>query len=702
MRMLQRLAGKIGGGFIVVLILLVLISVLGIMSLRSLSTIGNTNNETSRILENMQNGTIAGKNFVIYRDKAYWDTVIKHMDEITRTAEVLRDADSDTKVKEAYQGIADGSRDYKKYFSEYAEYEGQRAQLETNLADKGIEVEAAISAVYDRQEVDFAALVARRAGSVELTDKVDKIDRSGGMIRNLLHARINLNKYFLYGDKGSLENVEKEIGSMVEQARFLLPQFRQRANIDAMNLVIAGAAEYQREINDYTDLQARQRAVQQVAAEAGAKTVRLAMEISNTVASEMDTLMAATTAFILVCSLVSIVVGIILSIVITRLITRPIAVAVRQAEEIAGGNLTRDLPKEYRGRSDEIGDLARALQDMMDRLRQIISEIQSAVLQVSSGSQELSGTAQQMSQGATEQASSVEEISASMEQMTANIRQNAENAMQTEKIAQKSAVSAEEGGKAVGATVAAMKEIASKIGIIEEIARSTNMLALNASIEAARAGEYGKGFAVVAAEVGKLAERSQKEAGEISTLSSESVTIAEDAGSTISALIPEIKRTAELVQEISASSNEQNSGAGQINSAILQLDSVVQQNASASEQSASMSEELASQAEQMQSAMAFFHLAQDNEANKPPIAHKKIPQSVVSKAIPNKGVLRPDTPVTKKAPEAIVAPEKKAPKQSTKETRTPKRTPLTGIHLDLDSDNPTGGRDDLDSEFQEF
>ena len=151
-----------------------------------------------------------------------------------------------------------------------------------------------------------------------------------------------------------------------------------------------------------------------------------------------------------------------------------------------------------------------------------------------------------------------------------------------------------------------MREIAAKIGIIEEIARSTNMLALNASIEAARAGEYGKGFAVVASEVGKLAERSQKEAGSISKLSIESVTIAEKAGSTITAMIPDIKRTAELVQEISASSSEQNSGAGQINTAILQLDKVVQQNASASEESASMSEELASQAEQMQATMGYF------------------------------------------------------------------------------------------------
>ena len=314
-------------------------------------------------------------------------------------------------------------------------------------------------------------------------------------------------------------------------------------------------------------------------------------------------------AKLLLAVAVSIAVSVILAVLVSRTISNPIRYAVEKAAEIAGGELRNDIDGQYLARRDELGDLANALQNMMVRLREIISEVISASHQVASGSQQLSSTSQQMSQGATEQAASVEEISSSMEEMTSNIKQNADNALQTEKIAQKSAKGAEEGGHAVSETVGAMKEIASKIGIIEEIARSTNMLALNASIEAARAGEYGKGFAVVASEVGKLAERSQKEAGEISKLSGESVRIAEQAGVIIMAILPDIRRTAELVQEISAASNEQNSGAEQINSAILQLDKVVQQNASASEESASMSEELASQAEQMQATMEYFKIS---------------------------------------------------------------------------------------------
>jgi methyl-accepting chemotaxis protein len=193
-----------------------------------------------------------------------------------------------------------------------------------------------------------------------------------------------------------------------------------------------------------------------------------------------------------------------------------------------------------------------------------------------------------------------------MEEMGSNIRQNADNALQTEKIAIKSAQDARDGGKAVEQTVSAMREIAGKISIIEEIARQTNLLALNAAIEAARAGEHGKGFAVVASEVRKLAERSQTAAAEISKLSTSSVDVAEKAGAMLLQLVPDIQKTAELVQEISAACNEQSSGAEQVNKAIQQLEQVIQQNASASEEMASTSEELSSQAERLQDAIAFF------------------------------------------------------------------------------------------------
>ena len=271
------------------------------------------------------------------------------------------------------------------------------------------------------------------------------------------------------------------------------------------------------------------------------------------------------------------------------------------AEEIARGNLGITL-KERSARDR----LMHALSAMVKKLTQVVSDVRVAADNVASGSRQMSGSSQQMSQGATEQAASAEEVSSSMEEMVSNIKQNADNAQQTEKIALKAAEDAREGGKAVAETVIAMKEIAAKIGIIEEIARQTNLLALNAAIEAARAGEHGKGFAVVATEVRKLAERSQTAAGEINTLSATSVEVAERAGEMLQRIVPDIQKTADLVQEINAASNEQNSGAVQINKAIQQLDKVIQQNASAAEQIASTSEELLGQAEQLQDTIAFF------------------------------------------------------------------------------------------------
>jgi len=301
----------------------------------------------------------------------------------------------------------------------------------------------------------------------------------------------------------------------------------------------------------------------------------------------------------------AILIAIIAALYLTRGIVNPLNEAVGVANKLAAGDLTMEVEAKN---TDETGQLLMAIKEMVGKLKQVVGEVMTASDNVASGSQELSSTAQQMSQGATEQAASAEEISSSMEEMASSIRQNTDNAMQTEKISIKSSVDAKDGGKAVIETVAAMKEIATKIGIIEEIARQTNLLALNAAIEAARAGEHGKGFAVVASEVRKLAERSQSAAGEISSLSTRSVAIAEQAGEMLTKMVPDIQKTAELVQEITASSKEQDTGAEQINKAIQQLDQVIQQNASASEEMASTSEELSSQAEQLQHSISFFDI----------------------------------------------------------------------------------------------
>ncbi|MDM8549200.1 methyl-accepting chemotaxis protein [Desulfobacterales bacterium HSG2] len=293
--------------------------------------------------------------------------------------------------------------------------------------------------------------------------------------------------------------------------------------------------------------------------------------------------------------------------------------ATNEVTRLAGKMADGDISEEFEERSDR-DKLMRALNSMLGRLNEVITHVKSASNNVVSGSRQMSASAEEISQGASQQAASAEEVSASMEEMSSTISQNADNAAETERIALKSAEDAREGGKAVDRTVTAMKEIAGRISVIEDIARQTDLLALNAAIEAARAGDYGKGFAVVASEVRKLAEKSQKVAAEIGRLSVTSVEIAEKAGGMLTKIVPDIQKTADLVQEISAASGEQNNGAEQINKAIQQLDQVIQQNVSSSEEMASTAEDLADQAEQLREAVAFFRIG---DADRGIVTHKR-------------------------------------------------------------------------------
>jgi methyl-accepting chemotaxis protein len=357
---------------------------------------------------------------------------------------------------------------------------------------------------------------------------------------------------------------------------------------------------------------------------------------------------------------------------LSLLISRGLKAAGDAMRQVAEGDLTKTVEVKSK---DEIGALLGHVNNMIERLRGVVGDANVAAENVSAGSQELSASSEQVSQGATEQAAAAEQASASMEEMAANIKQNADNAAQTEKIARQSSKDAEASGVAVEKAVDAMRTIAEKIGIVQEIARQTDLLALNAAVEAARAGEHGRGFAVVASEVRKLAERSQTAAAEISSVSSETVKAAAEAGDMLTKLVPDIRRTAELVSEISSACREQDIGASQINEAIQQLDQVTQQNAGASEQISTTSEELAAQAEELQASIAYFRVT--DSAGRPKVAPM--------------AARKPSTPARKPAAAAAKKPTFKAKPNSIAD----QQSRVNGFALDLSN----GGPDADDADF---
>ncbi|MDB5554325.1 MAG: methyl-accepting chemotaxis signaling domain protein [Rhizobium sp.] len=381
---------------------------------------------------------------------------------------------------------------------------------------------------------------------------------------------------------------------------------------------------------------------------------------------------AETRMIMLAIAASALIIAIAAAIWISLTISRGLSRATGAVRDVADGDLTKMAQIVNR---DEIGELLGHVNTMIERLRGVVGDALSASNNVSAGSQELSASSEQVSHGATEQAAAAEEASASMEQMAANIKQNADNAAQTEKIARQSAKDAELSGDAVNRAVVAMRTIAEKISIVQEIARQTDLLALNAAVEAARAGEHGKGFAVVASEVRKLAERSQSAAGEIGAMSSDTVKAAQDAGEMLARLVPDIRKTAELVTEITAACREQDIGAAQINEAIQQLDKVTQQNAGASEEMASTSEELAAQAEELQTSIAFFRV--DDKASRAAV----------------KSAARPATAARAAAPVAVFRKAAARPEN----TVSAQQARVKGFALDLSQ----GGPDTDDRDFRE-
>ncbi len=627
-----KLGTKIGGGFGILILIALL---LGGVAIWNMKRVGN-------IADDLQN-EIAPQVAVAVQVERTSLLTMYAMRGYTFTGEDSFWADANKNVAEVEKALAEATALAKKYDMpklkanaatatvKVAEYKAlaQKTHDIDKAKDKGLEgmVEAAqafMKNCYDFLDGQNKALEADLAGKLDakkIKQRVEKINLIndvvdlGNAVRmaNWKSQATRENKYA----QEVLKNFD-EIGKKLEKIRALTTQ---EVNLKQLDAVKANGEVYKKNLEEFLKLGDEVAVVSKKRGEVAQAVLDAAKDTSSDGVKQTQdgsgnaaSALSAASTIMITGLVVALILGLLVAFFLTVGITRPVMQGVAFAKAMAEGDFTKQLDINQK---DEIGVLAAALNDMVSRLRQVVADVRGATDNVASGSEELSASSESLSQGATEQAAAIEEVSSSMEQMSSNIKQNADNAMQTQKIALQAAKDAQEGGVAVGKAVTAMKNIAEKISIIEEIARQTNLLALNAAIEAARAGEHGKGFAVVAAEVRKLAERSGNAAGEISELSSSTVAISEKAGDMLTKLVPDIQRTADLVQEIAAATGEQNAGADQINKAIQQLDQVIQQNASASEEMASTSEELSSQAQQMQQTMGFFRVDDGAQAFRP-------------------------------------------------------------------------------------